>query len=96
MLNSPVERVDRRLLHNIPEEHRSSDDSRLMWLWNQRIIVVQSIYSRTDNIRDRMAASIVLSAAWTANLPSIELLLRRLEGGAMSDTEVVEGENLVL
>lgn len=84
----------RKMLNNIPEEHRGTDDSRIEWLWSQRIIVVQNIYVKTDNPRDRMAANLVLDAAWSANLPSIELLLRRLEGGAVVDTAVQEDESL--
>lgn len=88
--------VVRRLRTSIPEEHRLSDDSRIAWLWNQRVIVVQSIYKNTTDVRDRMAASLVLSAAWSAHLPSIELMLRRLEGGAITDQAIQDEETLVL
>ena len=84
----------RAMLRNIPQEHRATDDTRLEWLWNQRIIVVQNIYTHTDNARDKMAASLVLTAAWSANLPSIEMLLRRLEGGAVGDEVLMEDESL--
>ena len=87
---------DRRMLSNIPEEHRVSDDTRLEWLWMQRVIVVQNIYSKTDNNRDRMAASLVLQAAWSAHLGSIEMLLSRLEGGAVPDQIVLEGDSLLI
>lgn len=90
------EEVVSRLRTTIPEDHRASDDSRLEWLWSQRIVVVQSIYMKTNDIRDRMAASLVLQAAWMAQLPSIELLLRRLEGAAISDEAVQEDDGLVL
>lgn len=82
------------MLKNIPEEHRITDDARFEWLWMQRIIVVQNIYTHTNNNRDRMAASLVLQAAWSAHLPSIEMLLRRLEGGAVPDSVVLEGDSL--
>jgi len=84
--------VVRKLRSNIPKEHRVSDDSRLQWLWNQRMAVVQNIYVSTPDIRDRLAATLVISATISANLPSIELLLRRLEGGSQSDESVLEGE----
>lgn len=86
--------VVRKLRSNIPKEHRVSDDARLQWLWNQRMATVQSIYARTDNIRDRMAATLVILATMSADLPAIELLLRRLEGGSVSDEVVQEGESL--
>lgn len=94
-----VERVgvinpNRRMLTNIPEEHRTTDDTRMEWLWMQRIILVQNIYLKTNNARDKMACSVVLSAAWSANLGSIELLLRRLEGGAVQDSVVLEDDSL--
>ena len=86
----------RKLRSEIPNDHRSSSDSRMEWLWNQRLAVVASIYMRSPNIMDRMAAKLVLDAAMSANLPSIELLLRRLEGGAVSDQTIVEGDSLIL
>ena len=86
--------VVRRMLTSIPLEHRVTDDARLEWLWNQRIAVVQNIFMKTDNIRDRMAATLVLTATMSASLPSIELLLKRLEGGAVSDQEVQEEDSL--
>lgn len=88
--------VARKLRSNIPAEHRTSDDSRLQWLWSQRLATVQSIYSRSDNVRDKMAATLVLQATMSANMPSIELLLRRLEGGAVTDEAVQEGDSLVI
>ena len=84
----------RKMLSNIPEEHRITDDARLEWLWMQRVIVVQNIYLKTNNNRDKMAASLVLQAAWSAHLGSIEMLIRRLEGGAVPDQIVMEGDSL--
>lgn len=84
----------RSLRSEIPEEHRISDDSRFEWLWMQRLATVGSIYLRSKNIRDRMAAKVVLDATMSANLPSIELLLRRLEGGAVADQSLLEEDSL--
>ena len=88
--------VEKRKLFvsNIPEKHRVSNDSRLQWLWMQRLVIVQSVYERTNDIQDRMAASLVLKAAMSADLSSIELLLRRLEGGARTDQAVMEEDSL--
>jgi len=88
--------VVRKLLSNVPEEHRITDDARLEWMWNQRLATVQNIFTNTTNVRDRMAATLVLGAAFSANLASIELLLRRLESGAMSDEAIVEADSLVI
>jgi hypothetical protein len=86
--------VVKKLLNNIPEKHRVTDDARIAWLWNQRIEVVQSIYGRTDNPRDRMAATLVIAATHVADLRSIELVLQRLEGGAVQDQELQEDDSL--
>lgn len=84
----------RRVYRNIPDKHRSTDDSRIQWLWSQRMEVVQQIFANTDNVRDRMAATLVLSATISAHLPAIELVLRRLEGGAVPDQVIQEEEAL--
>ena len=86
--------VIKRLRHDIPEEHRVTDDARIEWLWNQRTAVVQSIFMNTRNIRDKMAATLVLTATLSANLQSIELVLLRLEGGSKSDQAVLEDDSL--
>ncbi|QKY80412.1 hypothetical protein SEA_PABST_54 [Microbacterium phage Pabst] len=85
--------IARRMPSNIPEEHRTTDDTRIAWLWNQRLIVVQNIWSNTSNIRDRMAAALILGAAYQANMASIELVFKRLEGGAILDTEIIDNED---
>ena len=86
--------IVRKLLSNIPEEHRVTDDARLEWLWHQRLAVVQKIFTETTNVRDRMAATLVLSSTMLPNLASIELLLRRLEGGAQQDQAILEDDSL--
>ncbi|AZV01816.1 hypothetical protein SEA_UNPHAZED_54 [Microbacterium phage Unphazed] len=88
--------IARRMPSNIPEDHRTTDDTRIMWLWNQRLIVVQNIYLKTSNIRDRMACALVLGAAYQANLASIELVFKRLEGGSQEDTKVVEDDSTLI
>lgn len=80
----------RKLRTTIPEEHRQTPDTRIQWLWMQRVIVVQSVFSRSEDPLDVVAAGLVLNAAWSANLQSIEIVLRRLEGGAVPDSVVQE------
>lgn len=91
-----TQQIQRKLLHEIPRDHCVSDDTRLEWLWMQRLRVVQNIYAKTKSPRTRMACALVLAASMTASLPSIELLLRRLEGGSVPDSEVQEDTTLVL
>ena len=88
--------VNRKLRSEIPQEHCSSNDARLVWLWNQRMATVQSIFMRTQDIQSRMAASLILSAALTNDLGAISLLLQRLEGGAVTDQEVLESDSMPL
>lgn len=88
--------VQRKLRHSIPREHKLSTDTRLQWLWNQRLFVVQSIMIRSTDILDRMAATLVVTATMTADLGAIELLLRRLEGGPVEDEKVVSGQSIVI
>lgn len=85
--------VARRLSREIPEAYCGSDDARLQWLWNQRLEVVQNIHLVTRSVRTRMATSLILSATMLADLRAIELLLKRLEGGAKTDEEVQEEES---
>ena len=88
--------IQRRLRSEIPKEHCTSNDSRLAWLWNQRMAVAQAIFSRTTDVQSRMAASLVLSAGFTHDLGAITLLLQRLEGGAITDQEVLERDSMPL
>ena len=89
-------KMKRRLLHRIPQEHRLTDDSRIEWLWMQSAAQVMGIREHTDDIQDRMAATLVLTAAVMGEMQAIELLLLRLEGAAKSDQTIQEEETLVL
>ena len=40
---SEVVVAEKRFRQSIPEEHKSSLDTRLAWLWNQRFGTVQTI-----------------------------------------------------
>jgi hypothetical protein len=86
----------RKLRSEIPDDHCDTDDSRFEWLWMQRLATVASIYARSNSPRSRLAAKVVLDAVTSLSLPSTELILLRLEGGAKPDEEVVEDSNLVL
>ena len=85
----PVTNVQRKYRHEIPEMHRGSLDTRLKWLWNQRFGTVQTIWKDSDDILDHTACTLVLQAIMARDLPSIELLFQRLEGGSVPDQDLV-------
>jgi hypothetical protein len=69
----------------IPDDHRSSLDTRLHWLWHQRFGTVQTVYSRSDDILDVTAATLILQCIMAKDLRSIQQLFTRIEGGAVDD-----------
>lgn len=88
--------VPRKLRSEIPREHCTSDDARIVWLWNQRMATVQSIFMRSRDVKTRMAASLILNAAFAQQLPAIVLLLQRLEGGAVTDQAILDSDSMPL
>ena len=80
----------RRWRNEIPEDHRASLDTRLAWLWHQRFGTVQMIYSKSTDLLDRTAATLILQAIMARDLRSIQQLFQRLEGGAQLDEEITE------
>lgn len=81
-----------RYRNAIPQKHRSSLDTRLAWLWNQRFGTVQRVWQESEDLLDHTAATLILQAIMASDLNSITLLLRRLEGGPLGDEVVVSGE----
>lgn len=79
----------------IPKDHRQSLDTRLVWLWNQRIGTVQTILQKTTDLQDRTAAELVMRAIYGDELRAIDLLFKRLEGGTRND-QVLEDEEEAL
>lgn len=80
----------RRYRSQVPEEHRTSLDTRLLWLWHQRFGTVQTVYSQSPDILDVTAATLILQAVMAKDLKSIQQLFQRLEGNAIYDREVME------
>lgn len=78
--------------HRVPETHRVSLDSRLLWLWNQRFGTVQTIWQKSPDILDHTAATLILQAIMGKDLESISQLFQRLEGGAKKDDQVIAEE----
>lgn len=82
--------VQRHWRKEIPKDHRTSLDTRLRWLWNQRFGTVQNIRNESADMLDVTAATTVMQAIMAKDLNSIKLLFSRLEGGALMDDEVAE------
>ena len=81
----------RKFRHEIPEQHRSSLDTRLTWLWNQRFGTVQQVWLASPDVEDKLAATVILQAIVGADLNNIQLLFKRLEGGAVPDEITLDG-----
>ena len=75
---------------SVPEEHRTSIDTKLRWLWNQRFGTVQRIWQETEDADTKAAATLCLNAAYVGDLASINIVLNRLEGGALPDDEMLD------
>ena len=80
----------KRFRSQIPSDHRSSLDTRLLWLWHQRFGTVQTVYQQSSDILDVTAATLILQAIMGRDLKSIQQLFQRLEGGPMYDKQMVE------
>jgi len=86
-MSTDVARVH-RFRSQIPEDHRESLDTRLVWLWHQRFGTVQTVYSNSPDILDVTAATLILQAVLARDLKSIQQLFQRLEGGPTMDSEL--------
>ena len=73
----------------VPAEHCTSADTKLRWLWNQRFGTLQNIWQNTADGDTRAAATLCLNAAYIGDLTAINMLLTRLEGGALVDDELL-------
>jgi hypothetical protein len=76
----------------IPVEHKTSLDTRLHWLWHQRFGTVQTVYSRSDDILDVTAATLILQCIMARDLRSIQQLFQRIEGGASLDQVIADDD----
>lgn len=85
--------VVRKWRRQIPEAHRTSLDTRIVWLWHQRFGTVQTVWKDSPDLLDHTAAQLILQAIMEKDLNSIELILQRVEGGSQ-ETETVMSETL--
>lgn len=76
----------------VPEQHRTSLDTRIQWLWNQRFGTVQTVWQQSPDVLDTTAATLILQAIMGKDLESISQLFQRLEGGAVPDDQVQQDE----
>ena len=90
---SEVVVAEKRFRQSIPEEHKSSLDTRLAWLWNQRFGTVQTICQESTDLLDNTACTLILQAIMGHDLDSISMLFNRLEGGALPDDELAEQDS---
>lgn len=80
----------RKFRKQIPDSHRGSLDTRILWLWNQRFGTVQMVWKDSPDVLDHTAATLILQAIMGKDLESISQIFQRLEGGALMDEEVLE------
>jgi len=85
--------ADRRFRTRVPDSHRQSLDTRIMWLWNQRFGTVQMVWKDSKDVLDHTAATLILQAIMAKDLESIAQLFQRLEGGAVNDQTVLDGSS---
>lgn len=84
-----------RFRNEIPAEHRKSIDTRIAWLWNQRFGTVQQVWQSSKDMLDKTAATLILQAVFAKDLESINQILTRLEGGAITDDAIIDREQVI-
>lgn len=82
----------RRWRKEVPEQHRASLDTRVLWLWNQRFGTVQMVYNQSPDLLDKTAATLILQAIMARDLVSIKQVFQRLEGGTQFDEELLDAD----
>jgi hypothetical protein len=87
---SDLEPSELRFRNTIPDAHRKSIDTRIVWLWNQRFGTVQQVWQNSKDMLDHTAATLILQAVFAKDIESIAQILQRMEGGALVDSELSE------
>lgn len=85
--------VQRKFRRQIPDSHRTSLDTRIVWLWHQRFGTVQTVWKDSPDILDHTAATLILQAIMAKDLDSITQLFQRLEGGALLDELLLDSDD---
>lgn len=73
----------------VPEMHKATLDTRLLWLWHQRFGTVQTVYTHSKDLLDVTAATLILQCVMAKDLKSIRLLFQRIEGAPLYEQEVI-------
>jgi hypothetical protein len=87
--------VQRKFRKRVPDSHRASLDTRIVWLWNQRFGTVQTVWKDSPDILDHTAATLILQAIMAKDLDSIEQIFARLEGGPVTDEALMDGSSKI-
>lgn len=91
---SQIEPV-RKYRTRIPEDHRTSLDTRILWLWKQRFGTIQTIHLHSPDILDQTATMLFIQAIIGRDLVSIQQIFQRIEGGARNDSELLEEDQAI-
>lgn len=91
----PVTGVQRRFRRQIPDNHRTSLDTRIVWLWHQRFGTVQMIWKDSPDVLDHTAATLILQAIMGKDLDSIAQIFSRLEGAPLSDEALLDSAETI-
>jgi hypothetical protein len=84
----------RKFRKQIPREHQVSLDTRIHWLWHQRFGTVQMVWKESKDVLDVTAATLILQAIMAKDLDSIAQVFQRIEGAAVTDTQILEQTTL--
>lgn len=85
-----AELAKRKYRSSVPEEHSTSIDTKLRWMWNQRFGTVQKIWLETTDADTKAAATLCLNAAYIGDMSAINVVLNRLEGGVLTDEDLLD------
>lgn len=85
-----AELAKKKYRSEIPEEHLTSIDTKLRWLWNQRFGTVQKVWQETTDADTKAAATLCINAAYLGDLAAINIILNRLEGGVLTDEDLLD------
>jgi len=85
----PVAVPARKYRKQVPDSHRTSLDSRIVWLWHQKYGTVQTVFKESRDVLDQTAATLIMQAILGKDLESMNQVFQRLEGGALVDEDVL-------
>lgn len=87
-MGAELEVTRHKFRHEVPAAHRTSIDTRIVWLWNQRFGTVQQVWLSSKDLLDKTAATLLLQAVFGQDLESISQVFQRIEGSARFDSSI--------